>query len=191
MKLGLTLVLFSGLTIAAADSAQELRRLVQQAQRAEQQNQLDDAISLYQQILRIRPGWASAELNLGLVYHSHADYPNAIRVLSQALQHAPELHSARLFRGASLYHTGRFQDAVHDLNEYLRHQPDDPDALALLANAYVSAGDPGQAAVAWAALARVSRDAAAYFQLSESFVEFGRRVLGRLSTEDAKAFRDA
>ena len=88
---------------------------------------------------------------------------------------APEA-AATTTNGAIRFASGRYAESRIDPegNEVVS-----VDALALLANAYVSAGDPGQAAVAWAALARVSRDAAAYFQLSESFVEFGRRVLGR------------
>ena len=57
---------------------------------------------------RIRPGWASAELNLGLVYHSRGDYDKAIRQLTSALQHNASLDSALLFRGAAYSRTGRY-----------------------------------------------------------------------------------
>jgi tetratricopeptide (TPR) repeat protein len=191
MKPGLSLLVFAGLVAAAPDSAGDLRSLVEKAQTAEQQNRLDDAVSLYKQILQIRPGWASAELNLGLVYHSRGEYEPAIRVLSDALRHQPGLHSALLFRGASYYQTDRPDDAVRDLTEFLRHQPDDPEALPILAGAHLSRGDPGQAALAFAALARVTGDAAAWYRLGDSFAQFAGRYIRQLSDKEAAEFRKA
>src|SRR5215208_5551071 len=119
MRVALLVILFLGVGSTAPDTDASLRSLVQQAQRAEQQNRLSDAVALYTKVLKIRPNWASAELNLGLVYHSLGDCSSAIRVLSNALRHQPDLHSALLFRGACYQQSDRPEDAIRDLTAYL------------------------------------------------------------------------
>ena len=157
--------------------ADRLRSLIAQAEAAEQQNHLDEAVALYEQILRIRPGWASAELNLGLVYHSRAEYSKAIQSLTNALAHNAGLHSALLFRGASYYHTGRYNEAVRDLKNYLRHRSSSSEALSYLANAQLAKNDPAEAALAYASLARVSNEPSAYFQLTDAYIRLPDSVM--------------
>jgi tetratricopeptide (TPR) repeat protein len=182
-------LLLGGLLSAAQNVQERLGPLVEAAQAAEQQNRLDEAVSLYQEILRIRPGWASAELNLGLVYHSRAEFSKAIQSLTSALEHNPSLHSALLFRGASRYQTGMYDDAVRDLKAYLRHAPDDKEALSYLASASLAKNDPAEAALAYAALARITGDPAVYFQLSECYVQLARQTMNLLSGEGAASYR--
>ena len=169
--------------------ADRLRSLIAQAEAAEQQNRLDEAVALYEQILRIRPGWASAELNLGLVYHSRAEYSKAIQSLTNALAHNAGLHSALLFRGASYYHTGRYNDAVRDLKNYLRTEASSTEALSYLGNAQLAKNDPAEAALAYASLARVSNEPSAYFQLTDAYIQLARSVMERLTGEDAEAYQ--
>jgi tetratricopeptide (TPR) repeat protein len=193
----LALCIFLGLSAASAQNppsqtapkADRLRSLITRAEAAEQQNRLDEAISLYGEILRIRPGWASAELNLGLVYHSRAEYAKAIQSLTNALTHNPGLHSALLFRGASYYHTGRYSDAVRDLKNYLRTDASSTEALSYLGNAQLAKHDPAEAALAYAPLARVSNDPSAYFQLSDAYIQLARSVMERLAGEDAEMYK--
>lgn len=191
MKPCLFLLLLSGAPSFGADTRESLPSLVQQAQRAEQQDRLDEAVTLYKRILRIRPGWASAELNLGLVYHSRGEHALAIQILSEALRHQPELHSALLFRGSSYAQLARAADAVRDLKEYLRHQPEDADALPILAEALLAQGEPAEAAVAYATLARVTRDASAWFRLSDCYARVAGKVAQQLPEEQANRFRQA
>jgi len=182
------IVLLGGSLVAAQNSPDRLRSLVEQAAAAEQQNRLDEAVALYEEILRIRPGWASAELNLGLVHHSRSDYVKAIQLLTGALRHNPALHSALLFRGASYYQTGRYDDAVRDLELYLKHRPDDVEALSYLASVHRSRNDPARAALTYETLARVSKQPSVYFQLSECYVQLARDVMPQ-SSEKTEAYR--
>ncbi len=174
---------------STAGHSDQLRSLVARAEAAEQQNRLDEAISLYEQILRIRPGWASAELNLGLVYHSRADYSKAILTLSKALQHNPNLQSALLFRGASYYHTGRYADAIRDLKQYLPNDAGSEEALSYLGNAQLANNAPGEAAAAFATLAHLSGEPSAYFQLVDCYVRLARSLMQSLTGEEAESFR--
>ena len=182
-------LLVSGSLLAAQPVPDRLRSLIDKAQAAEQQNRLDEAISLYEEILRIRPGWASAELNLGLVYHSRADYTKAVQLLTKALEHNPKLHSALLFRGASYYHTGRYDEAIRDLKQYLRHANDDKDALSYLALSSLAKNDLAEAALAYAALARLTGKPGVYYQLSECYVALARNAMDLLTGESAESYR--
>ena len=65
----------------APPTGDDLQQLISSAQSAEQANRLDDAARLYEQILAKRPKWAAAALNLGLVYHSAARYPERFACL--------------------------------------------------------------------------------------------------------------
>jgi tetratricopeptide (TPR) repeat protein len=189
MRLVALFLLAGGLVLPAQSMPDRLRSLVERAHAAEQQDRLDEAISLYEEILRLRPAWASAELNLGLAYHSRGSYLPSIRVLTDALKHEPNLHSAYLFRGASYFHTGQYDEAVRDLNQYLKHEPGSAEALSLLANTHIVRKDPANAAVAYASLARTTGEPAAYFQLSECYVQLARNAFTLLSGEEARPYR--
>jgi tetratricopeptide (TPR) repeat protein len=182
-------LLLGGFLQASQHLSNQLRSLVDRAQAAEQQNRLDEAVSLYEEILRLRPGWAAAELNLGLVQHSRGDYTKAIQILTKALQHNPSLHSALLFRGASYYSTGRFDDAVRDLEQYLRHDSKNAEALSYLANSQLARDDTAEAALAYAALARITSQPSAYFQLSECYLQLARNAMALLSGEEGRPYR--
>ena len=189
MRLVAFFLLLAGMMLPAQNTPDRLRALVERAQAAEQRNRLDEAISLYEEILRLRPGWASAELNLGLVYHARANYAKAIETLTNALRHNASLHSALLFRGASYYHTGRYDEAVLDLDRYLQQDAENVEALSLLANSHIARNNPAHAALAFASLARMTGEPATYFQLSECYVQLARNAAALLSGEEARPYR--
>ena len=123
------------------------------------------------------------------MYHSRSEYAKAIRSLTNALTHNPGLHSALLFRGASFYHTGRYNDAVRDLKNYLRTDASSTEALSYLGNAELAKGDPAEAALAYASLARISNEASAYFQLTDSYIQLARSAMERLTGEEAESYK--
>lgn len=118
----------------------ELKALIEAAQRAEQREDLEAAAEAYRKILRLRPGWASAELNLALVLHSQRKYPEAIALLEQALRHNPALHGAHLYLGASYAAMRDYEKAVAPLERYARLEPASEEAAALLAETYCRLG---------------------------------------------------
>src|SRR5713226_1368145 len=119
--------------LAAQPLKDRLSLLVEQAQAAEREDKLDDAVRLYREVLRLRPHWPAAELNLGLVYFSQKNYAGAIGQLSDALRHNPALDSAYLFRGAAYSIGGAQEKAIGDLKRYLSHEPASMEALSYLA----------------------------------------------------------
>lgn len=170
----------------AQTSPDRLRQLIEQAQAADQQDRTEESMSLYREILRLRPHWPSAELNLGLIYHSRKEYDKAIALLSEVLRHDAGLHSALLFRGASYYHTGQYDKAERDLERYLTHAPNDAEALSYLGSLYFERNDYARAAAAYAALVKAAPSETFLFHLSDCYLQSARMAMKRLS-EDPRA----
>ncbi|HUS07749.1 MAG TPA: tetratricopeptide repeat protein [Bryobacteraceae bacterium] len=163
-----------------------LSLLVEQAQAAERHDRLDDAIRLYREVLRLRPHWPAAEMNLGLVYFSQKNYVGAIEQLSDALRHNPALDSAYLFRGAAYSIGGEREKAIRDLNRYLLHDRASMEALAYLAGAYYDANDFAHAALQYAEQIRIAPSENLWFQLGDCYLQMARFSMTRLS-EDPQA----
>ena len=62
-------------------SDSRIQVLTEKAQAAQRSEDTEEAIRAYEEILRIRPHWAPAELNLGVMYHLKKRYLDAIRIL--------------------------------------------------------------------------------------------------------------
>ncbi len=180
------LLLAAVLPAFAQTSPDRLRQLVAQAQAADEQDRTDESMSLYREILRLRPHWPSAELNLGLIHHSRKEYGKAIALLGEALRHDARLHSALLFRGASYYQTGQYDKAARDLEQYLTHSPNDAEALSYLGSVNIERNDYVRGAAAYAALAKAAPSETAYFHLSDCYLQSARIAMKRLS-EDPRA----
>src|SRR5258708_21170724 len=177
-------LLLSGL--AAQQPNDRLSLLVEQAQAAERQDKLDDAARLYREVLRLRPHWPAAELNLGLVYFSQKNYAGAIGQLSDAISHNPALHSAYLFRGAAYSIGGEHQKAIRDLKRYVSHAPTSMEALAYLGGAYYDANDFAHAGLQYAAQIRNAPSENLWFQLADCYLQMARFSMTRLA-EDPQA----
>ena len=143
---------------SSAPAGDDLQQLIALAQTAERENRLDDAARLYEQILEQRPGWAAARLNLGLVYHSAALYPEAIRALSEVIEQDPSLTSADLFLGASYYHLDQYSKAVELLEAYLAREPDSDEVRGFLAASYYGLKDHQNAALQYLQQMRFTPD---------------------------------
>ena len=64
-------------------SDSRIQLLTEKAQAAQRSENTEEAIKAYEEILRIRPHWAPAELNLGVMYHLEKKrpgrYPDSLR----------------------------------------------------------------------------------------------------------------
>ena len=72
---------------------------LQEAQAAEKAKDYNRAAAAYQAILKIRPQWALIHQSLGVVYHLHSRFPEAIASLEKALKLDPSLWGSQLFLG--------------------------------------------------------------------------------------------
>ncbi len=166
--------------------------LAARAQAAEQAENLDEAARLYEQILAIRPDWAAAKLNLGIVYHSLALYPKALAILDQVVREDPSLASAFLFRGACYYYLDRYAEAVESLEKYLSLEPGSDEARPFLAASYYGLKDYPNAALQYLQQLKLTPDnAEIYFQLGETFASMAGSALKELEDQAKDATEGA
>ena len=61
-----------------ASAEKQIERYLQEAQAAEKKQDYEVAATAYQNILKLRPQWALIHQSLGVVYHLHSRFPEAI-----------------------------------------------------------------------------------------------------------------
>jgi tetratricopeptide (TPR) repeat protein len=113
-------------------SESKLESLVGQAQQAQNSGDYQRAAALYQEVLKLRPHFAEARANLGLMYHLLGDYPQAVGQFELALRDEPEMAVPNLFLGLDLLALHEPQKAIGYLHRAQRLNPhDEPTALGL------------------------------------------------------------
>ena len=132
--------LFLTAVLAAAQPAQPLGQLIEQASQAEQREDLASATRAYREILRRKPDWGSAELNLALILNSQRNYRDAIEYFDRALRHDSSLTSAHLGRGVALFNLEKFEEAIAPLDHYAKARPLDTEVHYYLGRTFESLG---------------------------------------------------
>ncbi|MFN7926020.1 MAG: tetratricopeptide repeat protein [Bryobacteraceae bacterium] len=169
---------------AAQQPAPSLRQWIERAREAEQKEDLASAAAAYREILRIKPGWGSAELNLALVLNSQKQYASALDYFDRALRHDASLGSAHLGRGVALFNLERFAEAAGPLGTYAKGHPDDTDVHFYLGRTFESTGDYTRA-IAWLQrqLQLTPRNHEALFHLGECGRMLAGAIAQRLATD--------
>jgi tetratricopeptide (TPR) repeat protein len=88
--------------------------------------------------VRLKPDFAAAHNNLGIVSHAQGQFDQAILHYSEALRLDPTDLLAPYNRGRAKAALGRGEEAIGDYRHVLQIRPDDPDALTSLAGALAS-----------------------------------------------------
>lgn len=135
--------------VAASGLAEEpgprLRLLLDKARAAEAAEDLAGAARAYREILRLKPGWGAAELNLALVLASQRNHAGALAQFDLALRHDASLLSAHLGRGVALYNLERYAESIAPLERYAAAKPEDTEVHYYLARAFAALGDHARA----------------------------------------------
>jgi len=127
-------VIDGGQSESASDS--KLESLIVQAQRAQNQGDFQGAAAIYREVLKLRPDYAEARANLGLMYHLLGDYSQAAGQFALVLQQEPELIVPNLFLGLDLLELHEPQKALGYLQHAQRLNPHDEPTLVGLGRAY-------------------------------------------------------
>jgi tetratricopeptide (TPR) repeat protein len=114
-----------------------------------------EALQELQQEVRVSPGSAQAEYEIGEVYRKHGEAVKAVAPLQRALQLDPGAIPARISLAKALRQLGRNQDALAVLK--LAERADDPAVHFLLAQLYYAVGDVSQAGRERAAFERLQK----------------------------------
>ena len=70
--------------------------IIETAIKFQRQGRLEEAETIYREILKIEPSHVGAMHNLGLVFHSNGKYKEAVEIIGKAIIQSPEvadLHS--------------------------------------------------------------------------------------------------
>jgi tetratricopeptide (TPR) repeat protein len=105
-----------------------------------------DALSHYQQSLKLNPSNPEANTNLGVVLMNDLDRPqDAISYFEMALQIRPEYAEAHSDLGSALAKTGHLEQAIAEFQQALQRKPNQPAIHFNLANTMVKAGQTQKA----------------------------------------------
>jgi tetratricopeptide (TPR) repeat protein len=118
----------------ALDSAQE----AQQANELVANGKLDEAISIYNRLVRVFPSNPGLLLNLCIAEFKARRYHDAIEHARAALMLKPDLAPANLFLGASYLELHQQANALDPLHKALDAMPNDPNAHLMLAEALLA-----------------------------------------------------
>lgn len=119
--------------------------MFQRAFNFHQSGHLEQAASLYREILRIRPGHIETEHLLGVLLGQRGHFEEGIKMIRQVLRRRPDFAQAHCNLGSLLKSQGEFDAAERAFRKALSLQPAYADAHNNLANVLVQGGKVGDA----------------------------------------------
>jgi tetratricopeptide (TPR) repeat protein len=170
-RIPVSTVLVAGLCVCAAwriegaDLNSEIQQHFAAAQAAQRSGSLDAATREYQAVLKLKPDFAEAHMNLGLVLHAQGKFDQSSIALGKSLQLKPGLFAAELFQAINYCKLGRPPEAVPLLARAAREQPGNKQARFWYGSALIEAGKPGAAVLELENAAGVLRDDVDILQL--------------------------
>ena len=95
-------------------------------------DQVDDAITEYEEALRLKPDFDQAHQELGVLLASHGKVDLALPHLMEAVRLRPDRPEAHRNLAVALAQLGRTAEAMKELREVLRLRPDDAEVRRAL-----------------------------------------------------------
>ncbi len=139
----------SGLRAQAVDSMDEVAddpgQLFQRAQAAQARNQLDRALALYDEALKLRPEYPEAEYQKGVALTGLNRLPEAERALRRAAELRTEWALPQTALGLLFTQQKRDKEAEPFLRRALELDPEDQTTLIAYAQLWLRAGDKAAA----------------------------------------------
>ncbi len=191
----ITLALFFAVTRPpnfAADEAQ-IAAHFRAGQEALKQGELDRAVKEFKAVLALEPGLLEAEVNLGLAYHSQAEYKLAADLLAKALRQRPDLPGLDVILGIDYLKLGSPEKAVPVLQRAVKSDPSNREARRALAMCYQGQDNFPGAAEEFRQVARLEPDkAGGLYQLGHDYLNLSAHLAfrgARLYAESAWGHR--
>ena len=97
-------------------------------------------MAAYDRAVELRPGFAEARANRGLVFGDRGQFTSALEEFDGALALRPDLLAARRGRGRALFELGRREEGLEVLRRAGRDAPGDLETIDALAWSLISAG---------------------------------------------------
>ncbi|MGO0123448.1 tetratricopeptide repeat protein [Desulfothermobacter acidiphilus] len=112
-----------------AVAKKDLPQLLSLGVQARVEGRLPEAITAYQEVLKLYPDNTNARLSLAEIYLAEEKYDAAEQQVNAVLQRHPENPTALFYRGLILgYGKKDYPAAVKDLQRFLQLAPDTPEA---------------------------------------------------------------
>ena len=135
--------LSAGAAVAAQRDTRTSRQILERASQLHQSGEVAAAVREYQAFLERHPEVADVRSNLGAAYVRLGFLDKAIAQYRRALQlgNATDPTTIRFNLGLAYYKAARLEEAGRALSHVLAARPDHKNALLLLANCQLAAGD--------------------------------------------------
>lgn len=100
-----------------ARRGRSFEQLAEKAQRANEDNRLDEAVLLYAHALALRPSWAEGWWSLGTIYYDRNSYQKAAADFEKAIALQPENGTAQAMLGLCEFELGRLGSALRHIQK--------------------------------------------------------------------------
>jgi tetratricopeptide (TPR) repeat protein len=145
-----------------------------------EQGKLDRAVEEFKKVLALHPALFEAEVNLGLAYHSLAEYKLAADYLSRALRQKPNLPGLDVILGIDYLKLGSPAKAIPVLQRAVHLDPSNREAHRALAMCYLSQDNFRKAAQEFRKVSVLDPDkAGAWFKLGHDYLDLSARLAYR------------
>jgi len=134
------------LSLALACRAQQpSEQLYRDATSAYDRGDVEQAISLYQQFIKLQPDSVAARTDLGVALVHEGRYSEGIAEYHEALKRDPGNLAVKLNLALAWYKSGEFEKAASELQLLQQRQPENRQSLYLLADCYLRLGENADA----------------------------------------------
>jgi len=141
----------------------------------QRQGRLEEAVTHYNEAVRLKPDYAEAYNNLGDALHGLGRLEEAVASYKKALRLMPDLAGAYYNLGNALQESGRLEEAVAQYREALRHEPGLAEAHGNLGAALEGLGRLEEAVTHLTEAVQLKPDyAIAYNNLGNALQQMGR-----------------
>lgn len=187
LSMSLAIVVFAAPSTAVPSAATQasgattdgkLAAAGQRATEAMNEGRYGEAIGIYGEMLKVRPGDPGLQMNLGIALAMAGREAEAIDPLSKAAAARPSLVAAHLFLGSSYLAIGEPEKALAPLEKAVAARPADGESLGLLAQARLATGDAARAATAFRRMTELSpTQPAAWYGLAQAYNGIAQQAL--------------
>jgi tetratricopeptide (TPR) repeat protein len=143
--------------------------------KAYQSRKYDQAVSAYEEAIRLKPDYANAWNNLGAAYYGLGQYQQAISSEQEAIRLEPDSAESWYNLGPAYHSLGQYDREVSAEQQAIRLKPDLAEAWDNLGFAYYHLGQDDDAVSALQQATRLKPDlAAAWHNLGTAYYHLGR-----------------
>ncbi len=169
------------LVAQTASDSESIAAHARAAQEAEQRDDFKTAVREDEQLVKLLPGNAEVESNLGVALYFAGDKQKAIQVLRKAILLNPALFAPHLFSGLAWYSLSNPDAAVPELEKAVQLNGSDVIARTWLGYAYTDLGHYEAAIQEFQAVRQLNPDNIdALYALGQAYLEIGQQATRKL-----------